>query len=282
MKKLSIPLGTLLLTALFIAQPKPAHAVAVGAVVCTVNVFPCPVANSVDAGVRVAGPAVLPFNSYAILGFTFTDAFMTFTGTVLTVDRRVGNVNAIYSWGTGVATDNFGAGAGGYLDIGISQTYQTLAGLWGFSEINIGSCNAGGVLNSNVNGAIGPGSASGSLVEGVVNGAGLPILAASCGGVNPWVLGAGPFAGVNITNSTNLTSYGQFFFNAGANPGLNQAITLPWGDDFPDPNSYGGGFPTLNQLTSDSTMTDVTPEPATYALFGGALFLFAMVRRRGK
>lgn len=282
MKKLSIPLGSVLLATLFVASPKPAHAIAVGAVVCTVPVFPCPLANTVDAGIRVAGPAVLPFNSYAILGFTFTDAFMTFTGTVLTVDRRVGASNAIYSWGTGVATDNFGGGAGGYLDIGITQSYQTLAGNWAFGEINIGQCNAGGVLNSNIAGPIGPGSASGSLVEGVVNGAGLPTLAASCGGANPWTLGAGPFAPVAIAAVTNLTSYGQFFFNSGANPALNQAITLPWGDDFPDPSLYGGGFPTLNQLTSDSTLTEVTPEPATYALFGGALCVFAWVRRRRK
>jgi hypothetical protein len=194
----------------------------------------------------------------------------------------VGNVNAIYSWGTGVATDNNGNGVGGFLDIGITQGYQTLAGNWQFGEINIGSCNAGGVLNSNLGGPIGPGSASGSLVQGVVNGAGLPTLAASCGGANPWALGAGPFAAVNITNLINLTALGQFFFNAGANPGLNQAITLPWGADFPDPSLYGGGFPTISQLVSDPTMTDVTPEPTTFALFGGALCVLGLVRRRPK
>lgn len=279
-KKLSIPLGILIFTAVTV-QPKPAQAVTVGAAVCTVNIYPCPVGFILDSGIRVAGPAVLPFNSFAILPFTFTDARMTFTGTVATVDRRVGAVNAVYSWGTGVATDNNGNGVGGYLDIGITQSYQTLPGFWGFSEINIGQCNAGGVLNSNIAGPIGPGSASGSLVEGVVNGAGLPTLAGSCG-ATPWALGAGPFAAVNITGLTNLTALGQFFFNAGLNPGLNQAITLPWGDDFPDPSFYSGGFPTLNQLTSDPTLTDVTPEPATCALFGGALCLLGLVRRRRK
>ena len=279
MRKLALSVTPLLMAALFFAQPQPAHAIAVGAAICTVAVYPCPAGFTTDSGIRVAGPAVLPFNSWALLNFNFQDGLMSFTGSVLAVNRRVGNINAIYEWGTGVATNDGGSDFG-WLDVAITQTFQTLPGFWQFSEINIGSCNNGAVLNSNINGAVGPGSASGSSVQGVVNGAGLPVLNASCGGQNPWNLGAGPFQGVNITTSTNLTSLGQFFFNAGLNPGLNQAISLPWGDDFPDPSFYNGAFPTIDQLINDPTMTSVTPEPGTCALFGAALIGLAAIRRR--
>jgi len=215
---------------------------------------------------------------------------MTFSGAVLLSDINFGGANGIYSWGTGAATaiDNNGNGlAGGlsglglYLDIGITQTYQTVPGSWSFSEINVGTCNAAAINNSAA-GPPGPGTpATGSVVEGVVNGAGLPLLVAGCGNpAVPWTLGAGPFGAVGIGTATNLTSYGQFYFNPGGVAG-NQIVTLPWGDDFPDPSYDSGLFPTLSQLQADTSLTnDSIPEPATGGLIAGGLGILALLTRR--
>jgi hypothetical protein len=279
MKRCCLPFSALLLGALFLAQPKPAHAIVVAAQLCATGEFPCAV--PLDSGFRVAGPAVMPFNSWVYLPFSFSDASVTFTGAVLVVDVLVGGVNGIYSWGTGVAQDNTGAGVGDYLDIGITQSYATVAANnWAFGEINVGSCNAGGVLNSNVNGVPGPGSASGSAVEGVVNNAGLAVLTASCGGTNPWVLASGPYGPATVGVVTALTTYGQFYFNNGANGGLNQAISLPWGADFPDPTYDSGLFPTVAQLEADNSLTDLTPEPGTATLLCGGIGIAALLLRR--
>jgi hypothetical protein len=157
----------------------------------------------------------------------------------------------IYSWGTGVATDFAPLGTGLYLDVTISQNYITVPGLWGFSELNVGTCNATAALN-----------ASTSLVQGSVNGALLPVLGqvGDCA-IAPFAYGSGPF-GKNVGLVTNMTAAAQFFFAPGV--GGNQQITLPWGDDFPDP--------TIN-----------FNEPATITMLAGALSVIAFrLRRREK
>lgn len=258
-KKLSIPL-TLLLAALFIAQPKPAHAVSVAAALCAVQQYPCAAGNTLDFGVRTNFVNALPANTWTQMPYFFGDPFVTFSGSVLAVDL---SGKFIYLWATGTATDRLGGALN--LDVAFQQTnYATVNGIWGFNDILIGSC-AGGV---------GPGSTA--IGQGIVDNTGLSTLTGACNG--PFALAGIPLGGV-LAGPTTLTAAAQFAFTAGSAAG--SKINLPWGADFPDPTQFGGDFPTLTQLQNDPNLTQLsTPEPATCAMFGGALCLFALVRRR--
>jgi hypothetical protein len=267
MKRISEFLPLFLLVALFVAQPNQAKATTVAAVICTGAEFPCLPADVVDSGIRANGVGLLGPNRYAILPFSFSDALMSFNGTVAVADSAG---KFIYSWGTGTATAG-GLGIGLYLDVGITQNYVTAPGGWGISEMNVGTCNATAAAN-----------ASTSLLQGAVNGVALPVLGAigDCA-IAPFAYGAGPFA-FTLGLNTNLTAAAQFFFA----PGLAgvQTITLPWGDDFPDPTiNFNDPNDPLNFITpSDlpNNFLDAAPEPATFGLVGGILGMAAMVRRR--
>ena len=77
-------------------------------------------------------------------------------------------------------------------------------------------------------------------------------------------------------------------FNAVAGGGA--AITLPWGDDIPDPNAttlnsdIQSGVP-LSQIIGDlnnldPSLSQAVPEPMTLSLFGVALVGVGAVRRK--
>jgi hypothetical protein len=84
---------------------------------------------------------------------------------------------------------------------------------------------------------------------------------------------AGPFV-FGIGGVTNLTAVAQFYFDPAG--GVGQSIDLPWGEDFPDTNQ---GLPDPGNINTFS-VTDAAPEPATFAMIGGALCLLAFRRRK--
>ena len=259
--------------------PIGANAVVVTAAICNNADFLCNQPGDVvlDSGIRANGVGILGANRYSILPFLFNDALMNFTGNVVVADS---GGQYIYSWGTGTATafdpllNGASGGIGFFLDVTISQNYITVPGLWGFSEMNVGNCNATASLNGST-----------SLVQGVVNGAALPVLGVvgDCAGA-PFAFGSGPWL-QNVGLVTNMTAAAQFYFA----PGLAgaQQITLPWGDDFPDPTinfndpNNPQNFITLNDIPAG--FVDQTPEPGTLTMLGGALCLIGLgFRKRSK
>ena len=265
-------LAVAVLFSLALIHPRPAKAITIAAQLCTGADFLCNQAGDVivDSGVRTNFVGLLGANTRSILPFLFTDALVTFNGTIVAADRAA---TFIYLWGTGTATANVAA-AGLYFDIAVGQNYITQPGLWGFSEINRGTCNA----NASA-------AASTSLMQGIVNGGALPVIGAigDCA-IAPFGYGAGPFPFLG-GGVTNMTETAQFFFAPGLYP---QSITLPWGDDFPDPTLNFNDPNNPDNFITDTDVpagfTDVsTPEPATFGLLGGALFglgLFGRYRRR--
>jgi hypothetical protein len=251
------------LPALFFAgQPQPAHAEVVTATICTVAQFICPAVDVVATGARSNGVNVLSANRYAILPFSFTSPLIDFSGEVLVADVAG---KYITSWGEGTASSG-ALGLGDYLDVTISQNYVTAPGPWSFDELNSGTCNGNASL-----------AASTSLVEGTVNGAGLPVLGAigDCA-IAPFVYGAGPY-GKTVGAVTNMTAAAQFYFSpvGGLAP---QAITLPWGNDIPDPNVTGG------IITPSNIPVGVlpVPEPGDLGFLGVLPIAVALWRRSFK
>jgi hypothetical protein len=253
--------------------PTSAHATVVTASICTGADFFCNAPGDVvvDSGFRSNGVGLLGANRFAIQPFVFNDARMNFTGTVVVADLAG---QFIYSWGTGVATAFDPGGIGFFLDVTISQNYLTVPGPGAFAELNSGTCNATAAAN-----------ASTSLVQGVVNGVTLPVLGVvgDCA-VAPFAFGSGPFPR-NVGLVTNMSVAAQFFFA----PGLAgaQQITLPFGDDFPDPTlNFNDPNNPLNFITNTDIpvgLTDAVPEPGTFVLLGGALSAVAFwLRRRSK
>jgi hypothetical protein len=142
----------------------------------------------------------------------------------------------------------------GRLDIAISQNYVTTPGLWNFAGFNIGSCNA-----------VATGDGDGVTSLPYVNGVGLGAPVSSF--CSPFAQTFGPQAQL-VGGVTNLTAAAIFGFNG---PGA-QAIGLPWGDDFPDPdfnNLTIGPTTTLSDFES-ALQTDglsfTVPEPATWTM----------------
>jgi len=268
----SIGFAALILGAMVSVTPVTGHAAQVTAVECTVNIFPCPLANIIDAGVRNDGVTVLPANTFDILPFAFANADVTFNGVMMATDIQGG---WIYNWGSGTATDvSLAPPPGGFfLDVAFQQTYVTVPGGAVFNDMIQGTCNGGPFANTGV------------VVQGIVNSTGLSVLGPfACGGALPFA-GVGIPVGGTVGLFTTLTGVAQFFFDS--NGALGQSITLPWGDDFPDPAfDFNDPNNPLNEFTPQNVGADAAlaniPEPGSVSLIGGALLLAGLSFRARK
>jgi hypothetical protein len=268
----SIGFAVLFSAALVFLAPQAGQAATVTAVECSVNVWPCPVANVIDVGIRNDGVAVLPGNTFDILPFVFTNADVTFTGTMMATNILGG---WIYNWGSGTATDTAVAPPPGgfFLDVAFQQTYLTIPGPAVFNDMIQGTCAGGPFANTGV------------VVQGVVNGTPLSVLGPfACGGALPF-LGVGAPVGGPVGLFTTLTGLAQFFFDS--NGTIGQSITLPWGNDFPDlafnfddPNNPLNFF-TPDNFSADPSLVDI-PEPGSLSMIGGALCFAGLLFRRKK
>ena len=248
------------------AAPR-AHATVVQATLCTVNVFPCPLANTIDSGIRANGVGVLGFNRFTALPFLFTDAAVNFTGNIVVTDVLGANGDGIYLWGGGVGSTNLAPPAGGwYLDVFITQSYFTVPTINApFSEFNSGFCNAAAT-----------GTPSGIAATLGVNGGFMPVMGAGFANCSPFNYANGPFP-FTIGGLTNLTALAQFYFDPLG--GAGQAIDLPWGQDLPDLADFGNTLPDINN-PNPFGLLDQAPEPATFTLIGLALGGIAVVTRK--
>lgn len=231
----------------------------VTAVLCAAQTYTCPVGQVLDSGTQSDGVAILPGNTYALMNFAFADALVTFTGTVLATDIAG---QWIYDWGSGTATNLLGLPL--TLDVSFQESFVTLAGGATFNDMIVGGC-AGGT-----------GANSGAIGQGVVNLTGLSVLTGNCSVANPFALSGTPVSGT-ISGVTTLTGAAQFEFTAGSGPG--SSITLPWGDDFPDPNIPGDAQGFIDPNNIPAGLTNAVPEPGTLFLTGGFLCLAGLLRR---
>jgi hypothetical protein len=244
--------------------PQPARATAMVATLCTVAVNPCPAPGVLDTGGRTNFVNVLGANRFAVMPFSFVDASASVQGTVVVANFAS---RFIYLVGFGAASSNGGPWD---VDIAISQNYATIPGLWTFKGFNIGACNAAAT-------GAGDGVTSLPYVNNIAMGG---AVSSPC---SPFAQGFGPKAQA-VGAITNLTAAAIFGFNGGA--AEPQVITLPWGDDIPNPdftNLDVGPTTTLSEfedaLKSDGLVAEV-PEPMAWALLLAGLGLAGFMLRR--
>jgi hypothetical protein len=257
-----------------------ADATTMTATLCDINVgaAPCPLADTLDFGVRFNNVPLLGINRWAVLPFTFSDASAGITGNIFVVDIAG---SWIYLYGQGVAAGN-NAAIPLFLNVAITQNYITTIPAGTFIGVDGGFCNPAATV-------AGSGQTGFPFVNNVAiapNGGNTTACPAFLQTFGPQVFGLGA-----VTNLTAVAS-----FNLGLGGG--QLITLPWGDDFPDPfapdlnHLFGldltappapGSDPTPSTIISALNamgLVQQIPEPATLALFGAGLVSLAMIRRR--
>jgi hypothetical protein len=269
MTKLRLRLASLLLGALFVALPQVSHAVSVSAVQCAVQQYPCLPGNIIASGALSNGINLLPGNTFTRMNYTFGNAAVSFTGSVMATDVAGAWT---YLWATGTATDLLGGAL--TLDVAYQQlNYATIAGGATYNDMIIGGC-AGGT-----------GANSGAIAQGVVNATGLSVIVGNCSLFNPFASVGNPVGGT-VGAWTSLTAAAEFVFTAGSAAG--STVTLPWGDDFPDPSITGD--PNSNGYIDPTDTTDINnlglqvenPEPGTFIMMGGAGLAALLIRRRRK
>lgn len=262
-KRILTPFGLLLGLTLFFGPARQAKALDVAVVICDVSMFSCP-ENDIVAGslFQYIPNNVLGANKYIVQSFS-ADGY---TGTFVTADS---GGKYIYAWGTGTAVAN-AADAGLYLDVSMRQTYVTQSGKWTFGES----------LNANCNAAA-QGDGSSIAAQGQVQGTNLAVLGSlgDCAGGNV----VAQSTGYQFTLGTRTQMVAGVSFQLGA---VGDTITLPFGDDFPDPSiNFNDPNNPLNLITDTNipdgfTPQDNTPEPSTLALLCGGICAMALLRKR--
>lgn len=245
-----------------------AHALTISAQVCGAGGCP-PV---LDAGTRTNFVGVLGANRWTVLPYTFTDASVTFSGYVAALNVAG---QAIYLRGQGVATTPVANAGNFFLDVGISQNFQTQAGVGTFGGFNVGSCN----LNATAAG-------SGEVAQAFVNGAALATNGTTA--CSPFVQTFGPAAGIAVGAVTNLSAVAVFGFGAGGG----QAITLPYGDDDPSSANTFDFMTSSSDISLDQLDTDLSdlgnayseqvPEPLSLSILGIGIMGIGAARARAK
>ena len=266
------PMGLFVGLTFFVTLPS-AQAEDVAIVICDVAQFSCPADDIVGNSLFQLIPNnLLRANRYIVQSINYVDpgGLASFNGTFVTADS---GGKYIYAWGTGTATANAGM-AGLYLDVSFRQNYVTVPGSWSFSEMLNATCDA------NAQGP--PASAIG--FQGQVNGANLSVLGSpgDCAG-GGIIAGAGPF-GKRVGSVTTMLAGAQFFFAPGG--AFQQTITLPFGDDFPNPSinfndpNNPDNFITNVDIPQGFTEQANTPEPSYVVLLVGGMFGLALLRMR--
>jgi hypothetical protein len=260
-KRILSPAALLLGLTFFIGLPRSAKALDVAVVICDVSMFSCPADDIVPGSLFQFIPNnILGSNKYIVQG-AGADGF---TGTFVTADS--GGLY-IYAWGTGTATSN-ALDAGKYLDVSIRQNYSTvpsrLSGTWTFGESLSATCDAAA-----------QGAGASIAAQGQVNGSNLAVLGTlgdcAAGGV---VASAGGYK-FNVGGVTQMLDGASFLM-----PAAGETITLPFGDDFPNPDINNGGFITNTDIPSGFTQQANTPEPSALAFMALWICLAAYLRRR--
>lgn len=257
-------------------RSEPSPATVLTATLCTVQVVGagCPIGDRLGPNeIFTNNVGVLGSNRWAILPFAVVDGTATAAGNIFVADIAG---KYIYLFGDGVTTDNTGGLLGtSYFNLGITQIYRTFGATGPFGGFDIGFCDA----------AATPGSRNRGFFS--VSGVGLTADAGNSTACSPFAEKFGP----NVVHEGAITTSMRAVDSSIYKPGVNgQAMTLPWGDDFPDPLA----FALNNDILSDASvatieadfanlgLTQQVPEPSTLLLLGGGLIGIGGWRRRSQ
>jgi hypothetical protein len=255
------PAALVLGLTLFFGQPRSAKGLDVAVVICDVAMFSCPADDIVPGSLFQYIPNnTLRPNTYIVQSFS-ADGF---SGTFLTADS---GGKYIYAWGTGTATADAN-NTGLYLDVSFRQNYVTQSGSWTFGES----------LNANCNAAAQGDNAS-IAAQGQVNGNNLAVLGApnDCGLNGGSVVASAGGYSLRVGRVTQMLGGVSYLL-----PAAGDTITMPFGDDFPNPDIDGGNFFTPGNIPAGFTEVQNTPEPSTLALLGFGICAMAFFRIRRK
>jgi hypothetical protein len=271
-KPVAWPSCILLCFALFLGQTRHANADDVAIVICDVAAFSCPAADIVGNSLFQLIPNnLLGPNQYTVQSVVYNANGIDLNATFVTADSRG---TYIYAWGTATVTAT-GAVAGDFLDVSIRQSYVTVPGTWAFGEMLTGSCDANAI-----------GSAASVGFQGQVNAVNLPVIGppGDCS-LSPFSYTAGGILR-GLGSITQMIGGVQYAFPEGG--AYNETITLPFGDDYPDPTinfndpNNPDNFITDTDIPAGFTEIANSPEPSTWYLVGSGIGALALLRKRSK